>query len=353
MNANAQSLPTFKNYGWSYRQPFESTGWGTSTAVYPQSDSNYFVFSCDGVSADPSVLFASEVYHFSGLWTYMPKLKAQFHSYFYEDTLFCIGGVGSGSTTGEVDKMDFIYKNWSLGAAMPIPVAFYGSGLYNDSLVYCVGGQNGARGFKAVQIYNLIRDKWTLGTPIPGDSLTGTAVAILKNKIVVAGGYDTKLKNTIDQVLIGTIDTLNPAVIQWTVGKQYPFGAINGIGAGVNNFRFDSLFYFAGGIPLDNGEGAVIDSVYAYNPWTDTWMAGPSLPTRIGDNSQLPAVIYNDSIFLVCARGWDGKQPTSVDQWLNLGPVTLPNATGINTAGTIEPKISESPNPYTSTSTLR
>lgn len=79
---------------------------------------------------------------------------------------------------------DYTTDNWSLGAPMPIPVGDYASGVYADSLIYFIGGFNGASDVNDVQIYNPATDSWTVGTATTGTAVAGLRGSIAGDKIV-------------------------------------------------------------------------------------------------------------------------------------------------------------------------
>ena len=88
---------------------------------------------------------------------------------------------------------------------MPQPVGDYVSGVYNDSLIYFIGGYDGTSDLNAVQIYNPATNSWSMGTPKPGTAVSGFRGGIYNNYIVVTCGYSQTLQGAIDETWIGQI----------------------------------------------------------------------------------------------------------------------------------------------------
>jgi hypothetical protein len=348
-------LSTFKNYGWVSKTSGTVNAYGPGIATWKYQ----FCDSCD-----------PEINEFGGAGAFSGATKTQQQIYTastdswklgkyapvglifdvpqtIKNDCYIIGGTTGAATNALTFIWDNVGKTWNIGKSIPIPVFDYAGATYHDSLIYVVMGYDGFQGYNNVQIYDPAKNKWYVGTPTPGDPISGCRGAIVGNKIIIAGGQDLSTFALSNQVLVGDIDTTDPTQINWESRTAFPGGAIFRLGAGAN-FVNDSLAYFTGGDPTGTGL-TVSKSTYAYNPYTDEWFAGPDKITGVNNLENLSPIMFNDSIYMAVYGGYNGHKGSNALEWLNLGPVPPPVSTGVHNVSSLLNHLSATTNPFSST----
>jgi photosystem II stability/assembly factor-like uncharacterized protein len=313
------------HYGWLVRQPLSIPTFGLASSyvrIPAAPVDTGFLFAAGG--ADFSAIQSkNEKFDVNnGVWTNATPMSAalyQFSMHNVKNKVYTAGGYTGGFTPSAATYVyDFSTNNWSSKAPMPQPVGDYASGVYLDSLIYFIGGYSGSANVNAVQIYDPSTNTWTSGTPKPGMATAGLRGGIYNDLIVVTGGYSQAIQGTVDEAWLGQIDANNPSVITWQALPPFPGGTISRFAAG-NTYR-NTLPYilFTGGDPTGAGL-EVMDDVWAYDLLNNQWLIGPPKPTPCSNISNFSSAIYNDSIYMVVAGGYDGANLTPANEWLNLG----------------------------------
>jgi len=106
-------------------------------------------------------------------------------------------------------------------------------------------------------------------------------VGVLSGQIYVVGGLNAS--NTI----IADTQIYNPTTDTWSAGVSLPTAVRNGAGAVVKG-----ILYIIGGFDGQN----VTNAVWAFNPSTKTWSAKSSMPTA---RDSLGAVVENNIIYAI------------------------------------------------------
>lgn len=113
------------------------------------------------------------------------------------------GGQWHGFGAFSATQTNYVYDpsndSWSQKAAIPTPVAFYGSAVLDDR-IYIMGGQSqytypsSYTYVNLVQIYDPKTDSWVQGTPLPSlltsPAACSTTGAMVEKRIYVAGGIN-------------------------------------------------------------------------------------------------------------------------------------------------------------------
>jgi hypothetical protein len=325
-------------YGWEVMPAFTGGRWGTGPVFASpciSSTDTGFVYLMAGYDASFANTNLNTRYN-TITKTYKnmaptPSMHAQVIPLHVKGKIYLIGGYGatSFSPVATNDIYDVTTDTWSIGASMLTATGDYAAGVYKDSLIYYVGGYNGSADLNTVQIYNIYADTWTTGTAKIGTAVAGCRMGITGNSIVFAGGYSQTLATEISDTYLGTINTASPATVAWTALPSYPGGTVGRFGGGVS-FEQNGLVYFCGGDP--NGQGtSVLNTVYGYNISSTQWESGPNMPNGVSNISEFAGVVYNDSLFMVTMGGYDGTNVISVNNWLNVGPASLPPSVQTNT----------------------
>ncbi|MDF2437137.1 MAG: hypothetical protein K0Q95_1513 [Bacteroidota bacterium] len=323
-------LSSFTNMGWTSKPALPGGRWATAPVFAKPCSSGtdtgfvYLVSGADAAFANSSLTSAYNIT--SGLWSTkapIPQSRMQITPIQVNNKIYVIGGYsGSFSPVTTTSIYDITSNTWTTGAAMPAAVGDYASGVYNDSLIYIIGGYNGSGDVNTVQIYNINTNTWAIGTAKTGTASAGLRGAISGNNIVIAGGYSQTLAATQSSAVLGVIDPANPLSITWTNLPSYPAGPSGRLAAGVAA-QNNGLVYFGGGDP--NGQGtSAINNVYAYNTNLSQWETGPAMLTGASNISGFASVIENDTLYLVTMGGYNGTAVTAANEWLKIGPATIP-----------------------------
>jgi N-acetylneuraminic acid mutarotase len=172
---------------------------------------------------------------------------------------------------------------WTNGSKMPTPRSAMGVAVLDDK-IYVAGGQ-GSKIKKAniVEIYNIKANKWIAGTPLP-EPLDHLGMASYDGKLYVVGGahkhgYSNKL-------LI-----YDPSTNNWTEGKPMP-GARTALTA---NF-IEGKLYAVGGV--DDVHNVVVTNL-VYDPVNDTWTEKAPMPTA---RHHLTSSVVNGKLYVIGGR---------------------------------------------------
>ncbi len=207
-----------------------------------------------------------------------------------DNKIYCIGG-----GTGVNEVYDPATDTWETKTSMPTPRYALEANVV-DGKIYMIGGTQGAQNNKLTvnEVYNPATDSWNTKTPNP-TGVESYASAVVDNKIYIIGGATGV---TLNQIYYPETDT-------WSTGASLPTG-VDSAAAGVTagDTATQRIFVIGG---KENLDGVKLNQVY--DPKTDTWVAGPVMPTaRFG----LGVAVVNDSLYAIGGNeGWFGT-PISV-----------------------------------------
>jgi len=178
--------------------------------------------------------------------------------------LYYIGGGNAAVTAGTPEQ--YVYDRttgmWTTIANIPTPVTGNVAERWNDSLIYCMlGGWTSY--LTTIQIYSVNTNTWTTGTPITaGNGRRSFAGGILGNTLYVCAGYSGVFRNDFWK---GVINPSNPTQITWTSGPTIISMTSRPGGTAING-----RFYVVVG-EITGGMGGGIMSIYdtTANTWTD------------------------------------------------------------------------------------
>jgi len=168
---------------------------------------------------------------------------------------------------------------WTQKADMPTARAIAGSAVV-DGKIYVVGGAHVAWGANAVvEEYNPETDTWTRRADMP-TSRQGVVAAAVDGIIYAIGGNSGLDAGDKD---LSTVEAYDPATDTWSKKAEMPTARnVSAIAV------VDRIIYVIGGIfgtPEDYQTGedvAVLSTVEAYDPATDTWTTKAEMPTARG-----------------------------------------------------------------------
>jgi YVTN family beta-propeller protein len=187
--------------------------------------------------------------------------------------LYLAGGsqasIGQGYTNA-LEVYDPATDTWTAKAPMPLAIASAASGVIGGRL-YVAGGNLDAPSYatlNTLEVYDPATDTWTTKAPLPAarSGLDGEN-AVINGLLYVAGGF----AQNPTQTPVNTLWVYNPLTDTWTTKAPMPTGRVSP-GVGVLN----GILYAGGGRDAASNPLATFES---YQPSTDTWTTEPSLPT--------------------------------------------------------------------------
>jgi len=168
-----------------------------------------------GGSDGGSVVAGAEAFDLTtGVWSVAPSLPHPVQAAAtIVDALGRMYVAGGADNSGNVNTL-FIFDgaSWRSGAALPEPTADMNGALGPDGQFYVIGGYD-RTWVSTVQVYDTIRDRWTIGTSLPAPTCC-TGAVMDGNRLYAIGGADA-IGNPTAQVAIGhlslyPVPTLEP-----------------------------------------------------------------------------------------------------------------------------------------------
>ncbi len=207
------------------------------------------------------------------------------------EQMFLLGGFvvdaqGGETAVSSMEIYDPVNKRWYRGPDVPLAVADSVVGVYHDRYIYLVGGWSSNGVVRAVQIYDVEKQKWLQGTAVPGEPVFGHAGAIVGDTIIYIDGArknpDGERPGYIPSkdCWMGRIDHRNPTHVEWKKIADHPGNARFHIAAGGWDQDKDEMVYFSGGSDRlydfkglgDDGKPVEPSPLtFAYNLRADKW----------------------------------------------------------------------------------
>lgn len=166
---------------------------------------------------------------------------------------------------------------WSAKAPMPTPRQVAGIAVVNG-IIYVIGGQDGSQpgiGLRAVEAYDPNTNTWTIKAPMP-TARGALACAVVNGIIYSIGGKAINDGNLFP--VLATVEAYDPGTNTWSTKASMPT-ARNGLGVGVLN----GIIYAVGGNNDSTVPPFTLATVEAYDPTTNTWLTRAAMAnTREG-----------------------------------------------------------------------
>jgi hypothetical protein len=176
-------------------------------------------------------------------------------------------GERSTGDSAEVDIYDIVHNTWSVGTPSPNPRA-EGAGTSAANLSYCLGGREGD---PLVEAYNPQSDRWTTLAPMEVGR-AGLSVTSQGSKIYAIGGRFVGDGPCSDfPISPQQAEVYDIPSNTWSFIANPPTLVTDA--ALVSQ---GGLLYLIGGC---DANGTAINNVQVYNPRSNSWSDGPSMPT--------------------------------------------------------------------------
>ena len=218
----------------------------------------------------------------------------------------------------------------------PMPTARYGLGVaVVDGKIYAIGGFGRPLGpyTNINEMYDPTTDTWTTRTPMPS-SRANFGIAVVQNKIYVIGGI-----GYVEGVLKypNTIEVYDPVTDTWET-KSSSASPREFLVANVVNGK---IYVTAGYV--DSGYFPIlVDRTEVYDPETDTWTTGASMPNFVGFGiaPNTASAVVDDVIYVVVSQTLRIYNP-EIDTWSTSSSLLTPALNGpaaFATTGVFAPK---------------
>jgi hypothetical protein len=197
---------------------------------------------------------------------------------------FVVDAQGREVASSNVELYDPLNRKWYRVPDLPLPVADAVAGVYRDRYIYLAGGWSSTGAVRDVQIYDVEKQEWLKGTPIPGEPVFGHAGTIVGDTIIYVDGARKNPSDGAPRFVsstdcwMGRIEHKNPTHIEWTKLPDHPGTARFHIAAGGS--EKDGKAYFSGGsenpynykgIGQDGKPAEASTLTFAFNLRTSKW----------------------------------------------------------------------------------
>ncbi len=184
-----------------------------------------------------------------------------------------IAGGYNGSANNNMWEYDIATNQWSSKATMSSATLAYASCIWNDSLIYILGGAGPSlSGSNVVQVYNVNRNTWATATAMPeaGDMGSG---CIIGDTIYITNMYNRQSGALWTTGRKGVINSSNPLSITWSnLPTTLPTLGFNG-----GTTELGGWIYRLGGFA--SLSGGVHKRGWRYKPSTGQFETLPWLPS--------------------------------------------------------------------------
>ena len=198
--------------------------------------------------------------------------------------------------------------------------------MLNDS-IYVIGGSLDAyRSTSVVEVYDTATDSWTPKANLP-QKLCGETAGSVNNKIYVIGGSSSILGSG---YVVDSVYEYNPVSNSWARKSNIPTPLAYAVAA-----VMVGKIYVIGGCPF--GFNSAYKSVYEYNPATDTWTRKSDMPTArfLASATAVEGKIYVfGGMATLTGRGFSNVEvyDPSADTWAVKGSMPVPRTTQSSSA---------------------
>jgi N-acetylneuraminic acid mutarotase len=196
--------------------------------------------------------------------------------------LYVVGGSANFSYwTNILQVYDSASNSWTSGAPLTIPnIGEAQAGVIDDKL-YVAGGRRcydgntgGGYSVNSLWVYDPATNTWSPKAPM-STYRGAAAAAVINGKLYVLGGYSRNDEGPDNSTYTyNTMEVYDPATDTWSTKAPMPTNRWYHNVAVVNGI----LYVMGGYSSINNGISEIIDTVYAYDPVTNTWTTNTTLP---------------------------------------------------------------------------
>ena len=223
----------------------------------------------------------------------MPTPRSVFAIAAYMNKIYVMGGIFAANRpdysgyTGVNEVYDPSTDTWETMEPMPTPRSALQANVADDG-IYLIGGakysvipptfSQSTEGVN--EVYDPLTDSWSTKTPDP-IKISLYPSAVVDNKIYIP---------------LGTTQIYNPETDSWSYGEAIPtgyFGAVYAAAGATTGVLAPKRIYVFGGM---EGHNVATNHTQVYDPETDTWTTGTSMPTP---RWALGVAVVNDELYVI------------------------------------------------------
>jgi len=233
----------------------------------------------------------------------MPTARYNFAIAVCQKKIYVFGGHGYvgeyENIIGSTEVYDPLTDTWETLESMPTARAELDANVVADK-IYLIDGDAWPFGQSAGglnEVYDPSTNSWSTKSPIP-TSITHFSSAVVDNKIyVIDDGYSkTPIRTQI----------YDPETDSWSYGKRLPTATFMATVGATTGVLAPKRIYVIGG---EVGDGVATHLNQIYDPETDTWTNGISMPTP---RWSLDVAVVNDELYAI--GGKDGDTRLAVNE---------------------------------------
>lgn len=183
-------------------------------------------------------------------------------------------------------------QNWVDVASMTEPRSSMAIAIFEGKIVV-IGGRSSLSVLSSVEMYDPISDTWSALVDKPTAVYDASAV-VIGEKIYVPGGIKA------DGSLTNVVEVFNLRKNEWEKSADLPI-AVSGYGLA----SYEGQIYLFGGWDAQKP----VDSVWRYDPNTDTWHEGSPMPT-----ARLHPAVLADGGKIYVMGGSDGESKLNANE---------------------------------------
>ena len=220
--------------------------------------------------------------------------------------------------------------SWTSKTSMDVPRSLLSACSING-VIYAIGGSlDQSTSTSAVEAYDISTDSWTYMADLPG-TLCGASACVVNDKIYVIGGSTSILGPGYVVDSVYEYNLVSNSWIRKTTKKSNIPTPLMAASTEVVNGKI----YVIGGAPY--GMNSAYNSVYEYNPATDTWTKKSNMPTArfLASATAVDGKIY---VFGGTASLYTSSYSTvevydpSADKWAEKGDMPISRCTHTSSA---------------------
>lgn len=274
---------------WLNRPPMHNGRSGLEIAVVNE---RIYVIGSDGTNLeyDPATL----------AWTTKQSVltpRSSFAIAVHQNKVHVVGGnVGYDISTDShiLSSLNEVYDpltdTWESKTPMPTSRSQLSANVVNGK-IYLIGGRTGGQ-YSTVdlnEVYDPQTDTWTTKAPIPYPVVQYASV-VVDGKIFIMGGQD----EFADTVNLDLVQIYDPSTDTWSFGTPLPNVVWQAAAGATTGVWAPKKIYLFGGLPEHSLFGTNITQVY--NPETDSWTSGASMPTS---RFNFAVGVVNDTVYAI------------------------------------------------------
>lgn len=234
--------------------------------------------------------------------TPMPTFRIGFAVAACQNKVYVMGGfAGIGATNASTNEVyDPATDSWERKAYMPTDRIGMGANVL-DGKLYIIGGSvpnpfDVSPLSKANEAYDPSKDSWTEMAQIP-TAVTSYASAVIDDKIYVIGGSNST-RTDLPNVALNLVQIFDPETNQWSQGAHVSAGIFGAAACATTGLLSPKRIYVIGGEveDLSNSFSALTNVTQVYDPQTESWSFGASIPTA---RSDFALVNVNDTFYAI------------------------------------------------------